>query len=215
MKRFWFLTRRAAPALAVLLSGCTGVGSYMHDTLSPYGNPNKPAASEAVNMQRAKGNDVAVTPITPLPGDVWPGPLQPVPSLGEIQKNMNVPLSQEYNQRYGNHSAGFPESAVQNGAILGGETPGAIQGAIGVPTGIAPNAPSAYPPPQSGQFPIGQPLIAPNGPVGIVTSGSNGRYQTVAPIDGQGGGILTPNGNGTATLVGPSGQITTVPAPGH
>ena len=147
-----------------------------------------------------------------MPGDVWPGPLQPVPSLGDIQKNMNVPLSQEYNQRYGNQSAGFPESAVQSGTVQGtgqGAGPGMVPG------GVTPNAPAAYPPPQGGAFPTGQTLIAPTGPIGIVTSGSNGRYQTVAPINGQGGGILTPNGNGTATLQGPNGQITTVPEPGQ
>jgi hypothetical protein len=212
MTMFKFLIRATSPALilapALLLAGCAGVGSYMHDALSPYGNPNKPAASEAVNMQRAQGHDVAVAPITPMPGDVWPGPLQPVPSLGDIQKNMNVPLSQEYNQRYGNQSAAaFPPASDQSSLLL----PPGVSSRIANPNFIPP--PQIQPP--SPSFQVGQTLIAPTGPVGIVTSGSNGRYQTVAPINGQGGGILTPNGNGTGTLVGPDGQITTVPEPGQ
>jgi hypothetical protein len=205
MTRSRFRLRRTAPAFALLLSGCAGVGSYMHDTLSPYGNPNA-AASQTLNMQRARGKDVAVAPITPMPGDVWPGPLQPVPSLSDIQKNMNVPLSEAYNRRRG-MSSGVPLAADQ-GSLL-------------APPGVTSQItnPGFVPPPQlpgpSSSFPIGQTLVAPTGPVGIVTSGSNGRYQTVAPINGQGGGILTSNGNGTATLQGPDGQITTVPAPGH
>jgi hypothetical protein len=198
-QRPWLIS----PALALLLSGCAGVGSYMHDTFSRNSNPNAAAASETLNMQRVQGKNVAVAPIAPMPGDVWPGPLQPVPTLSEIQKNMNVPLSEEYNQRYG---------VQQNNAFTGTMNQGtAIEGAGALP----PAPPASYPPPSGGQFPVGQTLIAPTGPAGIVTSGSNGRYQTVAPINGQGGGILTPNGNGTATLQGPNGQITTVPAPGN
>ena len=197
------LARPIIPALALMLSGCAGVGTYMHDTLVPGAQANA-AASESVNMQRATGNEVAVEPLTPAQGDVWPGPLQPVPTLSQIQKNMNVPLSEEYNRRYG-----APDSPIP----APGQPAYLAQPRIG--SEVANPSPGPTPPslPAPPSFGVGQTLMGPYGPVGIVTTNSNGRYQTVAPINGQGGGTLTPNGNGTATLISPGGEATTVLAP--
>lgn len=195
---------RPLPALLLLLSGCTGVGSYMRSTISPNGNPNTPK-SEAINMQRARGNVVEVQPITPMPGDVWPGPVQPVPTLGQIQKRMNTPLSDEYNQQYGAPAAGVLPSSGQSSFLA----PPGVTSRVANPNFIQPPKIQSSPPP----FQVGQEVIAPYGPAGVVTGNSNGRYQMVAPINGRGGGTLFPNGNGTATLVGPDGQQTTILAP--
>ncbi|MGC9269600.1 hypothetical protein [Acidiphilium sp.] len=231
--------------LALMLSGCAGVGNYLETTVNPFGNPNAPAG-DSLNMQRARGNDVAVAPILPQPGDVWPGPVRPVPTLNDIQQHMNVPLGQEYQSEYGSNpgsatpysvpkgasatvesgaappnrragpvtgnNAGLTKFGTYGHAVKGSSTPpGSVQS--GLPT--EPAIPDAVPTPAPGisapkGFAVGQTLMGPTGPAGIVSGSSNGRYQTVAPINGVGGGILIPNGNGTATLIQPNGQVTTV-----
>ncbi len=79
----------------VLLSGCSSERHFAADTLWPFGDPNAPiAASETA--QRALGHDTAVTPIAPQAGNVWPGPVQPVPTIADEQKAMNEPLGNAY-----------------------------------------------------------------------------------------------------------------------
>lgn len=187
---------------ALLLSGCAGVGNYMQSTLSPTGNPNAPK-TEALNMQRARGSAVPVEPIPPEPGDVWPGPVHPVPTLNDIQKHMNTPLGEEYNRQYGASASATPSP----NPLLG---PPAIGSRITSP-GFAP--PPSMPDSSGPPFQTGQMVMTPYGPGGIVTSNGNGRYQMVAPVNGQGGGMLMSNGNGTATLIGPDGQQSTVLEP--
>lgn len=81
--------------LAVLLSGCVSERHFVLDNLLPFGNPNAPkAASETA--QRALGHSPQLAVIQPQPGDVWPGPVEPMPTLSEIQKNANLPLGQGY-----------------------------------------------------------------------------------------------------------------------
>lgn len=214
----------AIPAmLALSLSGCAGVGNYLETTVNPFGNPNAPKGN-AINMQRARGTDVAVAPILPQPGDVWPGKLRPVPTLGEIQQHMNVPLGQAYQNDYG------ANAGVTNGTgTVPGAASGTASGTYAMPPGgtvrrmpsgtmthstlfkspatATETSPSA---PVAGGFAVGQTLNGPSGPVGVVSGKSNGRYQTVAPVAGRGGGILIPNGNGSATLIQPDGQVITV-----
>ncbi len=81
--------------LSLLLSGCASERHFAADTLWPFGNPNAPlAVSETAH--RALGQHPAVTPIPPQAGNVWPGPVQPMPTLSDIQKNANAPLGQSY-----------------------------------------------------------------------------------------------------------------------
>jgi hypothetical protein len=61
----------------------------------PFGNPNAPLASSET-AQRALGHVPDVAPITPQPGNVWPGAVQPVPTLSDEQQDMNQPLGQAY-----------------------------------------------------------------------------------------------------------------------
>lgn len=235
-----FLGLAVPGAAALLLSGCAGVGNYLHSTVSPFGDPNAPQGY-ALNMQRARGENVAVQPIRPQAGDVWPGRVRPVPTLSQIQRHMNVPLGQEYQNQYGGQPANnAPTYAVPPGAVPRRTAPerrsgmapnsGTTKfGSYGHPhtgsstspasnQGAMPNAPAAIaaqptpaPAISAGKgFAVGQTLMSPAGPAGVVTGASNGRYQTVAPINGQGGGILIPNGNGTATLIQPDGEVETV-----
>jgi hypothetical protein len=88
------LRQRVALGLILLLSGCVSERHFTED-LWPFGNPNAPPI-QSETAQRAIGRQVAVTPIPPQAGDVWPGPVQPMPTLGDVQKNANTPLGQDY-----------------------------------------------------------------------------------------------------------------------
>lgn len=207
------LIRLAVPAtIVLLLAGCAGFDNYVQSTVSPFGNPNAPTG-DTLNMQRARGDVVAtVQPITSRQGTLWPGPVKPVPTLGQIEQSMNAPLGTTNSApvvpshlRNGlNPKANFvthsstPPAPDQSGVTVTPQNP--IPAPI-VPPPVGPNAP---------HFQTGQTVIGPNGAAGIVTGNSSGRYQTVAPLGGKGGGILIPNGDGTASLIGPDGQITTV-----
>ncbi len=84
-----------AIGLIFLLSGCVSERHFAADMLWPFGDPNAPKLSSET-ADRALGRTPDVTPIEPQAGDVWPGPVQPVPTLSEIQKNANLPLGQGY-----------------------------------------------------------------------------------------------------------------------
>lgn len=89
------MRKLVAVGLAVLLSGCVSERHFALDMLWPFGNPNAPAAASET-AQRALGHSPKVALIEPQPGDVWPGPVEPMPTLSEIQKNANLPLGQGY-----------------------------------------------------------------------------------------------------------------------
>ncbi len=80
---------------ALLLSGCASEQHAGRDLFWPFGNPNAPAATSET-AQRALGQSPQIAVIQPQPGDVWPGPVQPMPTLSEVQKNANLPLGQGY-----------------------------------------------------------------------------------------------------------------------
>ena len=77
------------------LAGCTSERQFAFDTIWPFGNPNAPAATSET-AQRALGHSPRVAVIQPQPGDVWPGPVQPMPTLSQVQANSNLPLGQGY-----------------------------------------------------------------------------------------------------------------------
>ena len=81
--------------MALLVSGCTSERQFAYESLWPFGNPNAPAATSET-AQRAMGESPPVTVIQPQPGDVWPGPVQPMPTLSQVEKNASLPLGQGY-----------------------------------------------------------------------------------------------------------------------
>ncbi len=81
-------------------------------------------------------------------------------------------------------SLNSPAGSSLNGGIIGG----------------APTAPAA-----------GQTVLTPRGPA--FTTGHFGGVQTTTLPGGAGQGLLMNNGNGTSTLTGPGGAVTTVPTP--
>lgn len=83
-----------AIGLVLLLSGCVSERHFLVDSVA-FGNPNAPQATSET-ADRALGHMPAVTPIAPQAGNVWPGPVQPMPTLSEVQKNANLPLGESY-----------------------------------------------------------------------------------------------------------------------
>lgn len=191
--------------LPLLLAGCSGVGTYLGDTFTWTGtDPNMPLG-DSENTRRARGEPVAMQPVLPEPGDIWPGPPPPMPTLSDVEKlenmNPNSPPTQT--------APDLPDHRQPRGSST--PQPGAQPGLppIATPSPGTPTLPpELQPSPRRGTT-----VQTPNGN-STVTGGTN-NYRTTTPPGGVGGGqgILIPNGNGTSTLIGPDGSVTTVPTP--
>src|SRR5690349_25099900 len=78
------LMRRIAFAcLCLALSGC-GYNTWWNSPFSSGSNPNAPVG-DSENMRRVMGVGVEAPPLTPEPGDIWPGPLPPTPTLQDLE----------------------------------------------------------------------------------------------------------------------------------
>ncbi|MDE8350183.1 MAG: hypothetical protein POG74_12020 [Acidocella sp.] len=78
-------------ASLLLLGACSSERHFGADSLWPFGNPNAPVAN-GETAQRALGNAPQVAPILPQAGNVWPGAVQPVPTIADEEKQMSQPL---------------------------------------------------------------------------------------------------------------------------
>ena len=210
--------RRIALSGLLLLSGCTGFGHFIGDTHTFSSNPNPPTGDSA-NMQRAYGGAGVQEAILPETGQVWPTAIPAMPTLADIQKQMNL---------NGNAAPQLGPVPAGPGQMPNLNTLPGMQGTPALPTvpgtgvgaspklpplsGMEPPVKAPYSPPPDLTMPkVGTSVPTPQGPVTI--TGGTANYQTLAPINGQGGGILIPNGNGTSTLVMPNGTISTVNSP--
>ena len=174
----------------LLLSGC-GFGQFLGDSFTlPGADPNAPSGNSE-NMLRVRAQQVAIVPLLPEPGNVWPGPPPPEPTLADIQRQQNeqpvapavVPVLTDHRQPVpggGLAPAGQPEAP-----FLPPGTPGSTQGGGKPPAGAVGN-------------PAGVP---PRPPVNAFRQ---------APGSGN---IIIPNGNGTSTVIGPNGSVSTIPTP--
>ncbi len=174
-------------AASGLLAGCTGTGVFFDHTFQRFGrNPNSPAGNSQT-MMRIRGEHGPIEPILPEPGNVWPGPQPPDPTLDELSR-----------QQAGDAQRGVPEAAPATGAT--------------VPRTGRPSTPLNIPPGPPVSSPQGPVVQTPNGPSVDVggNSSARGYRQLQSPSPG-GTGILVPNGNGTSTLISPDGSIQTVP----
>jgi hypothetical protein len=160
------MRRIALLGLLFLLPGCSGAWDFLGDGHSFTWNPNQPIG-DSENMRRVRGEPPHLPPIGPEPGNVWPGPVPPEPTLSDLEKS-NQPL--------------------------GGSAP-------------ANPPPGGEPPPPTRQP---RPAAAPGGAARPSSTTGGGASSTAKP---GGGSIVVPNGNGTSTVIGPDGSISTVPTP--
>jgi hypothetical protein len=186
----------------LLLGGChyassplVGFGGYVADTHTFDRNPNLPPGRDE-NTLYSEGRNVALDPLLPEGGNVWPGPPPPIPTLNDIEKQQS-----QFDQQ------GNPP--VQPGMPAPPSLPLPQQEPVPAapPARFAP-LPSPRPGPSSPPVmttPSG-PLIS-NGPVGV----PGGTSTATSPNGGT--SIVVPNGNGTSTVIGPDGSTTTIPTP--
>jgi hypothetical protein len=192
MRRTLFL------GLLLTLSGCGGgLHTWYNLPFTTGSNPNLPAG-DSENMRRVMGETASVMPLTPEPGDVWPGPIKPPPTLQDLEKQGAVP-GQPLPPVGSSTPPGPPPLALPPLPSLAPSTPSPGQ----QPPTTA--VPSANTPP-----PTGQVVQTSKGP-GVTTGGTTGYQTIITPGGGQ--SIMVPNGNGTSTIIHPDGTVETVPTP--
>ena len=208
----------ALTCLCLALSGC-GYSTWSDLPFSTGSNPHMPVDSSET-MRRAMGEQVEVQPLTTEPGDVWPGPVAPEPTLSDIERQglqtqpeRPVPGSPEFQNQQQGQPQGQPPSQPPNLP-----PPPAKRGSSSPPVANVPRLaplppltpPQATNPTPPGRSPAGQVYTTPNGPA--VTGGGGPGYQTTT-TPGGGSAIIVPNGNGTSTIIHSNGTIETVPTP--
>jgi hypothetical protein len=154
--------RRIALVSLMMLSGC-GYHTWWNPPFTTGYSPNTPVTT-SVNMSRVKGRDVAVSPLTTQPGDIWPGPLPPPTTLQDLERES--PTGVEAPVR------GSPLSRA--GTSLTAPLPNGTPGSPAAHGG-APAATPATP----GQPPTDQRIIVPNGNGTSTVIYPDGRIETI------------------------------------
>jgi hypothetical protein len=219
MRRFALLSLTLA--MPAVLSGCDYAGSpfesfgnFIGDTHTVSLNPNRPVG-DSENLRRVTGRGVSIDPLLPEPGNVWPGPSKPDPTLEDIERSQNQPLGSGtppppppgMDQPVAPHPQPRPDGPPVQAGRRGSSSPPTAEAPVPQvsPYAAAPNRQPAQPPPRSGT------IQTPQGPAALSSGG--GGVQTYTPPTGGGVGLVVPNGNGTSTLIGPDGSVQTVPSP--
>ncbi|MCB8873855.1 hypothetical protein [Acidisoma silvae] len=212
--------RRIALTGLLLLSGCTGFGHFIGQTHTVASNPNKPTGNDSLSMQRADGKAGLAPTLVPESGQVWPTAIPAMPTLADIQKQMDlsgsaspqlgpVPATPGQIPSLGTlpgMQGGTSSAPVSGGAVR----PPAVTNPLSTTAPLS-NMNATAAPPALTMPKLGTAIATPQGSTTII--GGTANYQTLAPINGQSGAILIPNGNGTSTLVMPNGTISSVPSP--
>ena len=215
MRRFALISLTlGVPAFA--LSGCglasspfNGFGGFVGDTHTVSLRTNMPVG-DSENLRRVTGREVATEPLTTEPGNVWPGPPPPEPTLEDIERQQNT------GEPLGSSQAPPPVPDQSTPVVPHPQPRPYTRGSSTPPTPVVPAVPdlAPTPPPQPGipqqPAPRSGTFQTPQGPVQV--GPATGGVQTYA-APGGGTGIVVPNGNGTSTLVGPDGSVRTVPNP--
>ena len=204
------MRRVALLSLVLALSGC-GYRTWSSLPFMDRNNPNLPAG-DSENMQRVRGEEPAVSRLTTEPGDIWPGPLPPAPTLKDLVSDQGVPSRPEQAVPGSPLSRGTAPSLPPNPAA-GSSTPPELSNPNLATSNPAPPPPAHFafppvPPPPRGA--AGRVIQTPSGPA-VTTGGGPGYQTTTTPGGGQ--AIVVPNGNGTSTMIHSDGRIETVPAP--
>jgi len=205
--------RRLALLLVPLTLGGCGYNTWWNPPFTNGFNANHPVG-DSENMRRVTGHAATETALTPEPGDIWPGPLPPAPTLRELEQEaplgagveQPVPGSPLNRGAVPSAMAPFPSPQPSVGSSV---PPGAGQPMAAEPR-IVPTTPHYAAPAAAGpaREPGGQVIQTPGGPA--VTTGGGPGYQTTTSPNG-GSAIVVPNGNGTSTIIHSDGHIETVP----
>ncbi|MBK1659588.1 hypothetical protein [Paracraurococcus ruber] len=228
------MSRIVIPRLATLallstglaLGGCTGfnnstggltdgIGRVGERLGAPWGGPTaQPPAEQSTTVARIAGMPMAVETLRSEDGDVWPVPEGPRSTLANPDAAMrNIPNYQpselDRPSRPAGRSQWQPTDPDLPPGLRGSSSPPPPpirQPEIPPPQAVAPLPPGLSAPP--GRRPEGQVITTPSGPA--LTTGGTDRVQSfITP--GGGTGTAIRDGN-TTTLIGPNGQVQTVPS---
>jgi len=200
------MRRFAFPCLCLVLSACD-YNTWWNAPFSSGSNPNMPIG-DSENMRRVIGEEVVTTPLTPEPGDIWPGPLPPATTLEDLESQSRQIEPQRPtpgSPLYQNPPPSLPPPPPARGSST---PPGSNQPGLNAPP--PPGPPISTNPTPPARNPAGQITPTQQGPG--VTTGGTSSYQTIQ-TPGGGSAIVVPNGNGTSTIIHSDGRIETVPTP--
>lgn len=195
---------RVVPALAglglMLTAGCAmpeldiGSGAWM-----PLAANRNAVTTDSLTVQRVRGANPEIAPLTREPGNVWPEPEPARPTLlgGPEEAMRNIP---EYRPAVPPAGPRPPVAGMPPGR--GSSTP---------PAAPPPPEPAARAPAQPAALPVtpppprqeGQVATDPAGRPAIITGGAGNVRGFTQP--GQGGGAVIRDGN-VETWIGPDGQ---------
>ncbi|OYV35163.1 MAG: hypothetical protein B7Z80_19165 [Rhodospirillales bacterium 20-64-7] len=151
-------------------------------------------------------------PLTTEPGDIWPGPLAPPPTLQDLEKSGGMASQPEMPVPGSPMNRGTAPPMLSPNPSTGSSTvPGNAQPGLQTPQPAQPPTSYAAPPaapPQRGQ--TGKVIQTPGGPA-VTTGGTSGYQTSTSPGGGQ--SIIVPNGNGTSTVIHSDGRVETIPTP--
>lgn len=204
------MRRIALLGLALALSGC-GYKTWWNPPFTGGFNPNQPVG-DSENLLRARGQEPVVEPLTTEPGDIWPGPLPPAPTMKDLVNSEGQSARPEQPA---------PGSPLQRGQGAPYPSPNPSSGSSTPPGNNAPGLMTPQPAPPLSSYaappvappargPGGQVIQTPGGPA-VTTGGGPGYQTTTTPGGGQ--AIVVPNGNGTSTVIHSDGRIETIPTP--
>jgi hypothetical protein len=210
---------RLLPALLlpVLLAACGSPGNYVGSPFAGFGgfigdthrlrnNPNG-AIGDSDNMRRVRGEEVASPPLLPEPGNIWPGPITPEPTLQDIEReqNQNPNLAPEAPTAPTAPAVPHPQPRPP-----GSSTPPepVVPSPVRPPPALQSTPSPEIPAPPS--VPSGSVVQTPQGPA-TITNNANGTQTFILPGGATGRAIN--NGNGTMTLIHPDGSVQSVPVP--
>ena len=188
----------------MLLTGCSGLGVFLDDTHDPTLHVNRPIGNSE-SIRRVEDKQVAIAPLNTEAGNVWPGPIEPEPTLEDLQKMPPKPLPDLY---------GATPPSIANVPTLviptiphhlqprPGEDAGALTGPLPPAGNVGPTPPVASP----------QGVITPTPQGNAVSTRNPSGIGQVNPSD-KSLGIVVPNGDGTSTVIAPNGAISTIPTP--
>ncbi len=184
--------------LTLPLTGCGD--TWWNPPLTGGFSPHLPVA-DSDNMRRVMGQDAPTAALESEPGDVWPGPLPPTPTLSDME-GLNGIGSAAQQPNFGTSALPGPNPARGSSTpSASGRTPPLALTPAARPGAMVPAAPGST---------NGQVIPLSNGQA-VTTGGGTGYQTTVTP--GGGSAIVVPNGNGTSTVIHSDGRIETIPTP--
>jgi len=157
------------------------------------------SGSENFNRTRYGMKSSEAQPLLSEAGDIWPGPPAPVPTLKELQKQQ---LAEINNQGAAPSTSLAPLPTLPP---LPGYEISTQEAGRPAPASLFGNGSVAVP--------GGRRATTNYGSASGAGGGGSGTGSAASPAAEANGNLIVPNGNGTSTVITPSGQVSTIPTP--